>query len=807
MASRGMRMGIGVAAIGVVALGGYLSQFSRPAAEAKPIRLVDVFKPAMVQGSPTAAAQSASVGEWRFDGAPPESLAKELVATRGWDAHNVSGLAVRDSRLVGRSTSDFPIVHVSRTTNLDNADQLYGVEVRVRVSAGANLSVATQGAAPANLPRAEALARRLPWTLTTPLLPGSDFQTYVITSTVPVNMARSQQVLIRPTDAANATFEIESVRLITAREHLGSVKSGAGWQGLKDIFHEALVSRAPETLRFDLDVPANARLDLALGTMEDLPPTFNVIAAADGGEPQVLLAHTVTTPNRWEWQSIDLAAFAGRRTSLSLSLAAEKPGTLGLWGTPTIRARSEMDPSAPRGVILIHADTLRTDHLGMYGHTRDTAPFLAKLAKEGAMFTQAYAQAGWTKVSTSSFMTSLYPTTHGVKSQADRLPASATTTAEVYRAAGYATVSFSSVAFTGLGTNLHQGYEELHERTSVDTGPQYTSKTAREFVDRASDWIQNHRDTPFFMYLHFFDPHPPFEPRRPWDSMWADPTKREEHLQQRETVRKVIANPFMADRGMATRGEMLKAGIDPATYLAYDKDWYDGSIRGLDAELARLFERLRALGLDRDVAVAFLADHGEEFQEHGRMWHGQSVYAELMHVPLVVHWPAGIQGGRVIDEPVELIDVAPTLLDFSALAHPHAMQGQSLLPLLRPSAGGTSTSWKRRPVIMEKQPMGGGNEHPEVSQAFAIIDGNWKLIHNTVRDRDRPEYELFDVAKDPLDARNIAADHPDIVQRLSKALDGWQTMATAARLKPDTETTKALSAEELQRLRSLGYVR
>ena len=805
MASRGVRVGVGVAAIGVVVLGGYLSRSTRSTTESKPIRLVDIFKPEMVQGSTTASTGSAAVAEWRFDGAPPASLAKELVATRGWDAHNVSGLAIRENRLVGRSTTDFPIVHSSRTTNLDNADQLYGVEVRVRVSAGTNLSVATQGAAPVNLPRAESLARRLPWTLTTPLLPGNEFQTYVITSTVPINMVRSQQVLIRPTDAADATFEIESVRLITAREHLGSVKSGAGWQGLKDIFHEALVSRAPETLRFNLDVPPNARLDLALGTMEDLPPTFKVTAAAEGGEPQVLLEHTVTTPNRWEWQSIDLAEFAGRKTSVSLSLVAEKPGTLGFWGTPTVRTRSSTEQAGPRGVILIHADTLRPDHLGMYGHTRDTAPFLAKLAKEGVLFTQAYAQAGWTKVSTSSFMTSLYPTTHGVSVQADRLPASATTTAEVYRAAGYATVSFSSVAFTGLGTNLHQGYEELHERTSVDTGPQYTSKTAREFVDRAGDWIRNHRDTPFFMYLHFFDPHPPFEPRRPWDATWADLTKREAHLQQREAMRKVIANPFMADRAMATRDEMLKAGVDPATYLAYDKDWYDGSIRGLDAELARLFEQLRGLGLDRDVAVAFLADHGEEFQEHGRMWHGQSVYGELMHVPLVVRWPAGIKGGNVVDEPVELIDVAPTLLELSALGRPEAMQGQSLLPLLRPSAG-ASAAWKRRPVIMEKQPMG-GNEHPEASQAFAIIDGNWKLIHNTIREADRPEYELFDVSKDPLDAKNVASEHPDVVQRLSKALDGWHTMATAARLKPDAETTKALSAEELQRLRSLGYVR
>jgi arylsulfatase A-like enzyme len=257
---------------------------------------------------------------------------------------------------------------------------------------------------------------------------------------------------------------------------------------------------------------------------------------------------------------------------------------------------------------------------------------------------------------------------------------------------------------------------------------------------------------------------------------------------------------------MATRDEMLKAGVDPAVYLAHDKDWYDGSIRGLDAELARLFERLRGLGLDRDVAVAFLADHGEEFQEHGRMWHGQSVYGEMMHVPLVIRWPAGLEGGRVIEEPVQLVDVLPTLFDLSGLKHPEGIQGQSLVPLLRPPTNGAPGGWKRRPIILEKQAMG-GDEHPEATESYAIIDGNWKLIHNKVRPADRPEYELFEFPKDRFDQQNVAAEHPDVVQRMAKALNGWHSMATAARLKPDAETTKTLSAEELQRLRSLGYVR
>jgi arylsulfatase len=415
-------------------------------------------------------------------------------------------------------------------------------------------------------------------------------------------------------------------------------------------------------------------------------------------------------------------------------------------------------------------------------------------------------------VSTPSIMTSLYPSTHGIATFNDRLPAGATTIAEVYRAAGYATLSLSSVTFTGQYTNLHQGFEELHELTSVpdSTGP-YTSKTAREYVDRASDWIERHRDEPFFVYLHVFDPHSPYEPRRPYDAMWADQSKREEHIKQRDALRKLITNQFMAVRGMATRDEMLKAGIDPAAYLAYDKDWYDSSIRGLDVELARLFERLRTNGLHEKTAIVFLSDHGEEFQEHGRMWHGQSVYGEMARVPLVMRWPGRIKPHRV-DEAVQLIDVMPTLLDISRLTHPEGLQGQSLMPLLegegKAASGAVSAAngWKRRPAIIEKR-IENKEEFPSNIEAVAIVDGQWKLIHNTAGATDRPEFELFDVVKDPFDQKNLADQNPDVVKRLAKAIEGFRTMAAAARLKPDAEATDKMTPEQLQRLRSLGYIK
>jgi arylsulfatase A-like enzyme len=796
---------------------------SRPASEpTKPIRLIDAFDAKLVQGSTANAATPARRTEWRFDGPaptpppPPPPPAKPspvpFAATRGWESGpGVSGLAIRDGLLVGRTTTDFPILHLERTTGLENADQLYAVEIRMRASKGANLSVQTRPSPTVDLKREIDLGRgALPWTITTPIVAGDKAQTYTITPPSPVSGSRIRHLMIRPTDAAGADFAIESLRLVFRREHLAGVPSGVSWQGLRDIFRETLVTRSPETVRYEMTLPSRPVLHVVLGTPEEAPVTFR-IAVRRGDKDEAVLTRTLTTPYRWEPRVVDLAPYAGASVSLSLSTSADKAGTIAFWGAPAVRQRAATETTSgepAQAVILIQGDTLRKDHLDVYGYERPTAPTLRRLAEDGVLFNNAITQTGWTKAETPSILTSLYPTTHGVHAIPDRLPASATTIAEVYRNAGYATASFSSVAFTGQFTNLHQGFEEVHESESAvgRAGPQ-GAKTAREYVDRLVGWLEDHRDVPSFVYLHVFDPHSPYEPNRPYDTMWADPKGREEYLRQQQLLKKFIKSPFMADRGMATREELVAAGIDPAAYLRYSKDWYDGSIRGMDAEIARLVERIQELGLRDRSVIAFYADHGEEFQDHGRMFHGQSVYGEMMRVPLIFWGPGRVGKGVKVEETVQLIDVMPTLLELSGLKPPEGVQGQSLRPLLAGTdKGGVAAAWTRRPAVSEKKP-NSDPDFPGAAESYAIAEGDWKLIHNVVRPPDTPEFELFDFYKDPLDQRNVAAEHPDVVERLTKQLEGWKRMVTQAKLKPDSEETKGMTAEQLERLRSLGYVK
>ena len=801
MASTGKRVAIAAGVVAAAALAVYLKEPRSRTGQPEAIRLVDSFKTDMVGGAAKA----------------PRSLPRTEFKADDWKAGpGVAGLTVRDGRVVGQSTSDFPVLHLTRTTGFDTSDLLHVIEVRMKVSAGGKVAAQTARAEKLDVAGQVAMARGLggDFLASAPLTPGDEMQTYTLTPLLHVIGTTTQHVLLRPTDVSGATFEIESVRLVFRKEHLASIASGVTWQGLKEIYRESLAARAPERIDIPVSVPDRPWLDLAVGTLEDAPVTFKVTVGEGSGEAETLLEHTVTTPHRWEPQAIDLRRWAGRRVTLSLILAANEPGTLGFWGAPVVRNRIDRRDTAeaarkPRGVILIQADTLRRDHMDVYGYKRPTAPVMARLAKEGALFRNYTVQATWTKVSTPSLMTSLYPLSHGVANFADHLPAAANTLAESYRAAGYATVSLASVIFTGQFTNLHQGFEELHEDGSFSQ--QGSSKTAREYVDRLAEWLARHRESPFFAFLHVFDPHDPFEPRRPYDAMWADPSKKEEHEKQLAAVRKVIKEPLLRLFGMPSRDELVTAGFDADAFVAHDRDWYDGSIRGMDVEIGRLMQTLARLGLADDTLVVFLSDHGEEFLEHGRMFHGQTVYGELTQVPLIVHWPSGVAKGRVIEDVVQSIDVMPTLLDVSGIAPPEGLQGQSFASLLNTGDGDPkATRWQRRPAITAKaitDPKKGAAPPPHDTESFAITDGQWKLVRNTVRPRGGPEFELYDFAKDPLDKTDVAAQHPDVVARLAKALDGWKQMAEAARLKPDSETTKNLSPEQLQRLRSLGYVR
>ena len=815
------------------------------------IRLVDMFEAATVEGS--VAIDPVDPTEWRFDGdgtiALPdpaednedaeddEEEPEDRSATFGWAALNdIEGFDVVDGRLVG-TTGELPLLHAVRPDDLlDENDLLHAVEITMQVSAGTAVGVTFNGGRRLNEERVLRSIRNAPEPpLHAELEPGDEFHEYRLE-----NPGRSfsvgglRNILVQPTDAADATFAIESVRLIMRKEHLRSIASGPGWQGLDEIYRETIVSRAPERVALDLTLPTNPWLELAVGTVEDHPVTFNVAIDAGAGDTP-LWRRTVTLPRRWETQRIELAEYAGQQVTLALSLEGDEDGLVGFWGTPVVRssgarvppvddARSEAraaladgGSTTPQGVIVFLGATLRSAHLDAWGHGRKTAPTLTALAAEGVRFADAISPATWTKVAVPSLLSSVYPASHGIVGMADRLSSSATTMAEAFRGAGYATFATSSVSFTGKLSNVHQGVEVLHERASIDNGSlgHSSAKTARTYVDRFLTWLDDHHDVPFFAFIHVFDPHDPFEPYPPYDLMWASPTGKEEHEARLEQVGESLGddrrvgdgNRFGPER-FPNREELEAAGVDPDVYAAHQLDWYDGSIRGMDAEIARLMEGLEQRGVAGDTLLAFVSDHGEEFLDHGWGWHGNTVYGEAINVPLMLRWPGVLPAGVVVDATVESLSLMTTLLELSGIPVPETAQGQSLLPMVVSPNDPTALGWVERPAFSERKRIASRRERADydVDQYSVVLDG-WKLVRNVDPPEGMPEFELYDHADDPLDHNDVTADHPDVVERLTAELVGRLRYVEARKLPTDEDVSEGLSPAELRRLRSLGYIR
>ncbi len=761
------------------------------------IRLIDQFDEAIVEGALPLDVPAPM--EWRFDREGTLAVPAESAETFGWSAvSDIEGLIVREGLLAGSTgSSERSTLSATLPDNLEG-DFLHAVEVSMRVSEGSQAGVWFEfGSEPPDRMRSVHDVFAM---VSVPLEPGDEFQTYRLTNDAQTYPLRSstarpsvRHIQVEPTDANGAEFAIESIRLITRREHLRSIVSGPAWHGLGYINRETIVSRSPERIRFEVNLGPYPWLDLAVGTIEDGPVTFTV-AVETAPNDTTVLRRTVT---------------------LRLGLDADQPGRLGFWGSPVVRhggtlpKRAETSParaalpdtgaSAPQGVILILPDTLRRDRLDAYGHHRPTAPVLTRLASEGVLFSDAISQAPWTKPSIPSILSSLYPSTHGVVEYSDLLPSSVVTLAEVYRDAGYATFHTDANGWAGTPSRLQQGVEVLHEGTS-------SCCAARGFVTRFLDWLELHDDVPFFAFLHFFDPHLPYKPYPPYDEMWAAPAARaEQEARWRKLEAAGLHMPYIQIEERSDRVPALalleKAGVDPEAFIAHEFAWYDGSIRAMDVEIGRLLEGLKAHGLGDKTLVAVVSDHGEEFLDHGRLGHAHTAYGELLNVPLLLWWPGVVPPGLRIDETVESIHLMPTLIELSGIRAAEGIQGQSLVPLLARPEEPSSLGWLARGAFSEKTVGGRAREY-----ASSLVLDDWKLIRNAESLNKESEYELYDHGTDPLDLRDVASEHPNVIERLAYELTLRREQATAPRISPDDVPLESLSSEQIRRLRSLGYI-
>jgi arylsulfatase A-like enzyme len=482
----------------------------------------------------------------------------------------------------------------------------------------------------------------------------------------------------------------------------------------------------------------------------------------------------------------------GRLGALLLTLAL---GGCAL-GCEKEAARTPLPSFAGSNVVIVLIDTLRQDRLGAYGYeARPTSPQLDALAREAVVFDHAQSAAPWTLPSIVSAFTSTWPTEHGVLATGQRLPDELVPLAERMHRLGYRTAAFVANPHAGTGSHMHRGYERVV--TSV-------FEVDRPAVAR---WLDEVGTSPFLLYLHSVEPHHPYAaPRRYYTRLGVQPPL--DHDALIEDARRYIdliqvgggRDRIRAQRALGEQASVL-AGLAPRRQ---DLDViYDACVAWADDNLGAVLALLRERGLLERTVVVVMSDHGEEIFDHGRLLHGQSVHAELTRVPFLFRLPGAAGAGTRVAAPVTLVDLVPTLLDLlgmEAELRDPALRGRSLRGLI---AGDAPDGDEPRVASVRIEREFGFAGPPETGKVnIAVVEGPWKGIWNLEVGR----FELYRTDDDPGEARDRAADEPEVVERLQAAARAWYLDRPEELAEEPRDPRETFSPEELERLRQLGYV-
>jgi arylsulfatase A-like enzyme len=309
------------------------------------------------------------------------------------------------------------------------------------------------------------------------------------------------------------------------------------------------------------------------------------------------------------------------------------------------------------------------------------------------------------------------------------------------------------------------------------------------------------RNEPFFLYAHSMDPHAPYDPPAPFDAAFANP--REDAAFDREYKSFLTHHEY--NGGAVISPEICKrAGIEPARFIRQAMDRYDGEILHNDNSFKLLVEKLRQLGVLDNTLIIVLSDHGEEFWDHGWTAHGHSVYQELTHTMLMMWNPKLLPAPKRISEPVQLIDIMPTVLDLMHVKIPAMVEGQSLSPLIN------GQPFKRRGLVVSSRfaaPHPQGLVPENATDSFAIINSRWKFIYrNKAAKAGIKRVELYDRRNDRQEQHDVAGQNPEEVESMMAALRQWIDAQNKIRVAIGHAGKSTLDERTLERLRSLGYL-
>lgn len=470
--------------------------------------------------------------------------------------------------------------------------------------------------------------------------------------------------------------------------------------------------------------------------------------------------------------------------------------------TASAQATANRAPSADEvsdtrpNIVLFMIDTLRADRLGVYGYDKPTSPHIDALAEESVLFTRADAAAPWTLPSIISMMTSRHPAEHGVVVEGPRIPEDQPVLAEQLMALGYDTVSYYANEYAGRSSGMTRGFDQAEL-------VRYTDK------EKVEEYLDSRTGTdPFFLYIHNVEPHNPFDLQVSQD--YLEPFGEvgfPDRLRMLELYSKFrAATRAKQQEGKDTTAEqaamleelqaMKDATIDPL---------YDASVRLADARAGEVIQALRDAGEWDNTLFILLSDHGEEMGEHDGWQHDQSVYPELVHVPFLIRFPGGAFAGQQRPEPVTLVDLIPTVLDW--LGAPEPADGYSGVSLLPAITGGDDSGerlvdmgrFTAQRINLKKYYRPFKEQRGDINIVFH--EGPWKAIWNV----EPNTIELYHVPDDPDNMNNVAGDHPERVTRFRAAFEEHFGPLHLEQFR-HTNDEWELSPEQEENLKTLGYL-
>lgn len=482
---------------------------------------------------------------------------------------------------------------------------------------------------------------------------------------------------------------------------------------------------------------------------------------------------------------------------MTRSARSALPALLALMIVASVACGGGPEEPLAQNLVIISVDTLRADHMSLYGYPRDTTPNINAFAQRATTFDRAIAPWPKTAPSMVSMFSGRYPHATGVMfaSRGLYVDQQQLMLAEIAKQHGAATAAVVSNAVLGSSTNFNQGFDRYVETYQEESPYGEDRQNRADSVTLHSRFLL--RDLapqgPFFLWVHYVDPHTRYDP----PAEFAEPYFNDEHYDATELRLNEDDQNFhggVAGKYWRQNGGRAEAGWYEANY--------DGEIAFADAMIGELFAEMESLGLLDNTVVMLTADHGESLGEHQYFYeHGWFPYHACGWIPWVVYWPDNPTPGKRVAYPSGLLNLVPTVLEMMGWEIPaDIFHGQSVLPVMLGEA-----EYTERYVIEEAGE--GGLRREQFLRS--IQDEQWKLVRvPSQRYRDMMqgvEFELYDVLADPMETTNVADRHPEIVQRLRFALE--DVMDATGPVAPPPGQAPRYTDEQIRQLRALGYIR